>query len=139
MTVLSANVLIKAREPRGLRDYTVTAAKTIYQGGLTFVIAATGLATDDGASGANQFVGVAKAKALTGEIVEVYSRGVFQLTTASAAAALIGDAAYSDDSDTTTATSTAARYIGTFTSFPATGEMEVEIDTQNTSQVDVTV
>ena len=100
------------------------------------MIAASGLATDDGASGANQFVGICKEGGTAGEKVEVYSSGCFKLAIASVAAATVGDAVYSDDSNGATTSSSNARYIGTCTEYVSSGIGYVEIDIQNTSQVD---
>lgn len=136
MTALTENVLITVRDPAKLRAYTVASGKTIYTGAQVFVDATTGLATDDGDSGANQFVGICKEGGGAGETIEVYASGCFKLPIASVAAGSVGDPIFSDDSNGATITSTNARYIGTCTEYSATGIGWVEIDTQNRAQVD---
>lgn len=139
MTALSADALITARDPGGLRPYTVASSKTIYTGAQVFVDATSGLATDDGNSGANQFVGICKEGGTETEVIEVYSSGCFQVAIASVAAGSVGDAVYSDDSNGALLVATNARYIGTCTEYVSSGIGYVEIDTQNTSQVDAVV
>lgn len=137
MTALSADALITAQNPGNLRSYTVASAKTIYAGGQTFVDATSGLATDDGDSGANQFVGICKEGGTAGEKIEVYASGCFQIAIASVAQGSVGDPVYSDDSNGGVLAATNARYIGTCTEYVSSGIGCVEIDTQNTSQVDL--
>jgi len=136
MTALSANALITAQNPGNLRAYTVASAKTIYTGGQTFVDATSGLATDDGNSGANQFVGICKEGGTAGEEIEVYSTGCFKIAIASVAAGSVGDPVYSDDSNGGVLAATNARYIGTCTKYESSGVGWCEIATQYSAQVD---
>lgn len=138
MAALTEDTLITARDPGKRRAYTVASGKTIYTGAQVFVDATTGLATDDGNSGANQFVGICVEGGSAGETIEVYSVGCFKMAIASVAAGSVGDPIFSDDSNGATVTSTNARYIGTCTEYESSGIGWVEIDTQNRAQVDAT-
>lgn len=138
MTALTADALITARNPANLRPYTVASGKTIYTAAQVFVDATSGLATDDGNSGANQFVGICKEGGTAGEEIEVYASGCFKMAITSVAQGSVGDAVYSDDSNGAVLSATNARYIGTCTEYVSSGIGYVEIDTQNTSQVDAT-
>ena len=136
MAALTENVLITVRDPGKRRAYTVAAGKTIYQGAQVFVDATSGLATDDGNSGANQFVGICEEGGGAGETIEVYAEGCFKLPITSVAAGSVGDPIFSDDSNGATTSATNARYIGTCTEYVSSGIGWVEIDTQNRAQVD---
>lgn len=139
MVALTTNTLITARNPGNLRSYVVASGKTIYDGAQVFVDAATGLATDDGNSGANQFVGICKNGGGEGETIEVYTTGNFKMAIASLTQAGVGDAVFSDDSNGATLVATSARNIGTCTEFVSAGIGYVEINVQNRAQVDAVV
>lgn len=126
---VTANQKIVAQDPEGLLQLTVTAGVTIYEGTLVYIVAATGLATDVIAAGANHFAGIAKGKALAGEVVEVYTRGTFKIPSTAAAAALVGDKAYGIDNFSCDATATSQTLLGRFTELVETSvSMMVELD-----------
>ncbi len=98
----------------------VLAAKTLYEGTLCFLVAASGYATDVTATGANRFGGVVvnkldNASGASGDIVgETITEGKVTLVNCSHSLALadVGKDLYASDNHTVTVTSTNNVLIG---------------------------
>lgn len=116
---VSTGQLVKRQGRDGkVRGIGVAASKTIYEGTLVYLDAG-GDATDVKVDANTVFAGIARetvdnsSGADGDKDVEVWTDGVFELTSASLAAADVGVAIYGSDNATTTKTSTGAPQVGT--------------------------
>lgn len=121
----------------GLASLPVAAGIVIPHGRAVFAIAASGLATNTSADGANKFMGIAHERidntggANGDRDVEFWIRDRFELTGSGFAQADVGKKVYlPDNGDALTKTSTDAALVGTVSEFISATVVEVDIDFQ---------
>lgn len=130
---VTANQLVTAQQPDGLVGYPVLASTHIYKGTMCFVVAASGYLTDDDASGANAFAGIASqevdnSSGSNGDLTcECWTEGKFELVGSSLTQAIVGDKIYATDNYTITGTGTSATRIGNATEFVSATKAMVQI------------
>lgn len=130
----TTNQLIVAQQPSGLVGVPVVASVNIPQGTMVFGIAASGLATNAIAAGANHFLGIARgqadnsAGADSAKTVEVYQTGVFQLEGSGFTQALVGDKIYAVDNFAVNATAAAQTLVGRCVEFVSSTKIMVRIE-----------
>lgn len=135
---VTANQIIRAQEPGGLRSGLVIDNTHFYEGTLCFTVAASGHITDVIATTANAFAGIVRKEVdntLTGhtaggKAIEFYTRGCFLLTTSGASQAWVGDSIYAVDNYTVNATSTNQPRVGKCKEYVSATQIWVEIDDQ---------
>jgi predicted RecA/RadA family phage recombinase len=134
MAVTANQMVTKSNTTRS--KVPVAGSKRIYRG--TLVFAASGLATDVIADGANKFMGVAvdeadnSAGAASAISVEVEREGRFLLTGASLTQAMVGTRCYATDNYTITNVATETTYIGVFDEFVSATEAWIRLDVAST-------
>ena len=130
---VTANQLIAARNPGGLISAPVAASTRLYQGTMSFAVAASGYADDDTATGANAFLGIVKddtdnsSGSAGDKTAELYTDGIFELAGSGFTQALVGDKIYASDNFTVTATSTNNTMIGRCVEFVSATKLRVQI------------
>jgi len=132
---VTADQLVKAREPGRLREFIVKSGTTVYAGTMVFVELATGHIYNTATGGTSVFVGVAKTGLLGDGVktIDVYTSGAFTLTGTTLAAADVGKPCkatdnYTFDTVANVATgATASVMIGYMTKYidSTTGEVEI--------------
>lgn len=114
------------------------AAEHLYAGTLAYYIAASGYVTGDDAGGANQFAGIVREEVdnsggSAGDLdVELWTEGVFYLTSSGLTQAIVGDAVYGIDNYTVQASATTASRVGTAVEFVSATEIGVKLETNLT-------
>lgn len=121
----------------GLAHLPVAADIVIPHGRAVFAIAASGLATNTSAAGANKFMGISHERidntggANGDRDVEFWIRDRFELAGSGFGQDDVGKKAYApDNGDTLTTTSAGASLIGTISEFISATLVEVDIDFQ---------
>jgi hypothetical protein len=131
----TTNQVIVAQEPSGLVGVPVVASVNIPQGTMVFAVAASGLATNSIAGGANHFLGIARGQAdnssggNSDKTVEVFQTGVFQLEGSGFTQALVGDKIYAVDNFAVNATATSQTLVGRVTEFVSSTKIMVRLET----------
>ena len=130
---VTADQLITAREPGGLRQLKVEAGEVLYAGTMCF-LDADGFAVP--AAGGLRFAGIVRkavdnTAGADGDLeVEVYTEGTFVLPLSSVAQAdLTPGLVYASDNYTATLTATSNSFIGTLERVYGTSLAEVKLDT----------
>jgi hypothetical protein len=130
---VTADQLITAREPGGLRQVKVEAGEVLYAGTMCF-LDADGFAV--AAAGGLRFAGIVRkavdnSAGADGDLeAEVYTTGTFTLPLTSVAQAdLTPGLAYASDNYTCTLTATSNSFVGTIERVAGTNLAEIRIDT----------